>query len=77
MLSPPELIPVVHLGEGDDGVGDAGADVGPHDHRDRRLHRNVGCHQPHYNRGRGRRRLGIEIVKSFLSVLNLNFNANW
>ena len=44
MMSPPELVSVLHLREGDDGVGDAGPNVRPHDHRDRRLHRNVGSH---------------------------------
>ena len=38
LLVPPELVPVLHLGEGDDGVCDAGADVGAQDHRDGRPH---------------------------------------
>ena len=48
-----ELLPVGHLSEADDGVGHARSDVGPHDHRYRRLYRDVGGHQPDNDCGGG------------------------
>ena len=63
MLSPPELVSVLHLGEGDDGVGDAGPNVRPHYHRDRSLHWHVSSHQPDDDGGGGGRRLETVKVK--------------
>ena len=55
---PPELLPVLHLCEGHDGVGDAGADVGSHDHGDGGPHWHIRRHEAHNDGGGGGGGLG-------------------
>ena len=50
---PPELVSILHLREGDDGVGDAGPNVRPHHHRYGGPDRDVSGHQANNDGGGG------------------------